>query len=152
MDCERFEVRISDYLEGELNTTEEQLMQRHAQTCTACAELLGSIGRVCQAVHSLGGDEPDAAFRLRMVGDIQGELIRRRRYWTRVLAVSLAVTAALTILLWPDDPAGDWPEVRRAEWVAKRQAWHQVWAKHLPIPTSQGPHSHAVLHVASAAD
>ena len=75
-------------------------MEKHAWICSACSETLNGVLRVRKALSGLGAVSPPARFKLGLFGYLH-EGIGRRRLWGRPLALSLAVVAALTILLWP---------------------------------------------------
>lgn len=44
MNCADFEIRLADYLDETLGTTEMRLLEDHAATCMACGELLADAG------------------------------------------------------------------------------------------------------------
>ena len=77
-------------------------MEKHAWICSACSETLNGVLQVRKVLSGLGAMSPPARFKLGLFGCLH-EGIGRRRLWGRPLALSLAVVAALTILLWPQE-------------------------------------------------
>ena len=52
---DRFRDRLSEYIDGELESSEEALVERHLETCTECAGVLGDL----EAVRSRAGELPE---------------------------------------------------------------------------------------------
>lgn len=149
LDCERFEARLSDYIEQALGPAECDAMQEHAAVCAPCAQLLSGFGGVRQALQSLGDAAPSPVFSLQLPGQLQTSLERRQRTKARTMALGLAAGAALAILLWPESPTVVPPvEERVAQWSETRREWRQMWSQRLPLPEA-GPHSHARVRLAS---
>ncbi len=78
------------------------MMEKHAWICSACNETLNGVLQIRKTLSGLGRMSPPARFKLGLFGYLQ-EGISARSVWVRPLALSLAVVAALTILLWPQE-------------------------------------------------
>ena len=115
MNCEEFEAVLSDYIDGEMSDQEASTMEKHAWICSACSETLNGVLQVRKTLSGLGAMSPPARFKLGLFGSLH-EGIGRRCLWGRPLALSLAVVAALTVLLWPQEQEEAEPPIA---WVTR---------------------------------
>jgi hypothetical protein len=51
--CDQIEARLSDYLEGLLQTPEREAFDGHVKDCAQCAPLLASVTRLVQEMHGM---------------------------------------------------------------------------------------------------
>ena len=112
MNCEDFEAVLSEYIDGEMNEYEVRRLEGHALLCPECNGTLTGVLRVRSALSCLGEMHPPARFRLGLFGHLHENFSRRRGIWARPMALSLALVAALAILLWPEEqerePSAAW--------------------------------------------
>ena len=103
LNCENFEAVLSEYIDGEMNEHEVRRMEGHALLCADCNGTLTGVLQVRTALSGLGEMHPPARFRLGLFGFLHENFSHRRGLWARPMALSLALVAALTILLWPEE-------------------------------------------------
>ncbi len=53
MNCERIEELLSLYLEGALSPKEKNAVEKHLDSCSACAQLLDALRDTCRALASI---------------------------------------------------------------------------------------------------
>ena len=78
-------------------------MGGHALICPDCNRTLTGVLQVRTALSGLGEMRPPARFRLGLFGFLHENFSHRRGVWARPMALSLALVAALMILLWPEE-------------------------------------------------
>lgn len=66
MNCERFEERLADYMDGDLRDggvthTERDGLDAHVATCAACAELVADLRAIAARAATLGPIDPPAS-------------------------------------------------------------------------------------------
>ena len=110
-----------------------------------------------QALSGFGAFHSPASFKLRLSNCLQEEIARKRDAWIRPLVFSVALIAALVILLWPgqdEQRAAYWQRGNRQsqtlDWMPT--ARHQpgnVWIGRFPGLSRPGSHSHAQIRMVS---
>ena len=103
MNCDDFEAVLSDYIDGEMGEQGVRDIEGHALLCPACNRTLTGVLQVRTALSGLGEMHAPARFRLGLFGFLHENFSRRRGPWARPMALSLALFAALAILLWPEE-------------------------------------------------
>jgi anti-sigma factor RsiW len=108
--CEQTELRLSDYLDGSLNETEQRAFDAHANTCERCAPLVAGVSHLLTNLH--GMEELEAPPRLvysildKTLGPRDSAKGWRAVFgWVRAIASprfaygAVSVTATLMVLL-----------------------------------------------------
>ncbi len=125
LECEEFEEWLSEYTDGSLDGVSKELLEGHLRFCPRCADVLGKMRQLRQALYNLGGEGPSAAFQLQLNRRLGEARLRPRRFGRRTVRWGLAVAVAMALLLWPEPalwdhskpvPAAQWnaPSSRRA--------------------------------------
>ena len=151
MRCKDFESYVSDYIEGELSRERSRDMDRHMLACPPCSQTLVGVLQVRSALRGLSTLNSPAVFRLKLAGFLQGHGGSARRLWSRTVALSLAVAAALAILLWTEDQREEGAEhiALEAAGPAESLAFRRVWIERFPELSRPGPYSHAHVRTVS---
>ncbi|HEX6928817.1 MAG TPA: zf-HC2 domain-containing protein [Gammaproteobacteria bacterium] len=91
MNCEQFNDRLDDWLDGEMPAADARILEAHAANCVACQAAVTSARRLRQAVAALPASrEPSRD----LWPDIESRLeARARRNWPRALAAGVAMIA-----------------------------------------------------------
>ena len=104
--CEQTEARLSDYLDGLLETAERSAFNQHVNTCERCAPLVAGVAQTLGKLYALEEVEPPPQLE---TGILTATLGARSRWdvrgWLRSLqsprfvysAVSVAATLVLTL-------------------------------------------------------
>lgn len=106
MTCERFEERLADYMEGDVQGAERSQMDAHAASCDACGMLVADLRRIMAEAAALPPIEPPAAVWAGIESRITSRVVpiaTRRRSIPLVRAIAAAaamviVTATATYL------------------------------------------------------
>ena len=105
--CEQTEARLSDYLDGLLNSEEWSAFNQHVNTCAVCTPLVASVAHTLGGLYALEQVEPPPHLENAILRATVG--VGRRKYdfaaWLRGLqsprfvysAVSVAATLVLTL-------------------------------------------------------
>lgn len=159
MRCEDFEESVSAYLDGELDIEETRRLEQHMSICSVCSATVRGVHQVRLTLSGLGDTGAPASFRLGLAGRLQEELVRQQQLWIRPLALSLALVAALAILLWPepdreDELASYWQHGRQAAQLrdglaAAPRRSTEAWAGRFVKLAPPGPYSHARIRTVS---
>jgi hypothetical protein len=114
MTCGEFHDAVNDFVDGTLKGDARRSMERHVESCAACATLAGDLARVRQLASSLERLPPPAAAwpRIARAARLPGaEAPRGRTAWRTwvplAAAASVLMAATLTyVLRQPPAPAG----------------------------------------------
>jgi anti-sigma factor RsiW len=122
--CSRAEALLCDFVDGVLETGQEELLQLHIANCAGCASLAATVRELALDLSGLAEIEPDSDF----VSDVLAVTIDRQSLWERIsesinswwriqvkrprFAVELAYSGAMILLLIfavPGSPLRDVP-------------------------------------------
>lgn len=100
---DRFESRLSEYLDGELTGDESRLVERHLSECAACAETLAQLEAVTRRARDVGPKEPGQdlwpGIKARIEGADAPVAIDTRRREPRRISFSVPQLAAAAVIL-----------------------------------------------------
>ena len=98
MTCERFEERLADYMEGDVQGAERALLDAHAASCAACGALVGDLRKIVAEAATLPAIEPPravwAGIESRIAANVVPIAARRR-----TVPLVRALTAAAAMIL-----------------------------------------------------
>lgn len=103
MNCEQFDARLPDYMEGDLAGDEREAFERHAASCAHCGPILDDLKAIVTSAGALGPVEPSRDLWKGIEARIGTRVVplgsRRAPAIVRTLAaaaVLMAVTAGVT--------------------------------------------------------
>ena len=118
MNCEQFDVRLPDYMEGDLAGDERAAFERHAESCARCRPILEELKGIVASAGALGPIEPGRDLWSGIEARIGTRVVplgsRRTMPVARTLAaavVLMAVTAGVTWQLAKRDTRVEQPAV-----------------------------------------
>ena len=98
MTCERFEERLADYMEGDVQGAERALLDAHAASCAACGALVADLRRIVAEAATMPAIEPPrsvwAGIESRIAANVVPIATRRR-----TVPLVRALTAAAAMIL-----------------------------------------------------
>jgi len=104
--CEQTEARLSEYLDGLLESAEQAAFDRHVNTCERCTPLVASVSHMLGTLHTLEQVEPSPRLTDSILTATLGPKSWRnaRRWWhsfqsPRFVYSAVSVAATLFILL-----------------------------------------------------
>jgi predicted anti-sigma-YlaC factor YlaD len=121
--CAHCEERMSDYLEGLLSQVDRHALDLHLESCSACTELLASMGQVLEWGKTFPVYEAPAWLPSRIIANTPR--VERERWIDTIVAVgkwvfnpraAMGVFTATLVLSWMSSLAGfspDWNSVVR---------------------------------------
>lgn len=105
--CEQTEARLSDYLDGLLDTAEWTAFNQHVNTCAVCTPLVASVAHTLGGLYALEQVEPPAHLETAILLATVGVARKKRDFWAWLRglqsprfvygAVSVAATIALLL-------------------------------------------------------
>ena len=103
--CEHTEARLSDYLDGLLQSAEQSAFNAHVNTCERCAPLVAAVARTLGGLYALEPVEPPAEMENAILtGTLGAPTWRNFRRWLKSLqsprfVYGMASVAATLIIL-----------------------------------------------------
>ena len=98
MTCERFEARLADYMEGDVQGAERALLDAHAASCAACGALVADLRKIVAEAATMPPIEPPraawAGIESRIAANVVPIATRRR-----TVPLVRALTAAAAMIL-----------------------------------------------------
>ena len=123
MNCIHCEEKMSDYLEGALNSQERALMDAHLHECSACTELMSGMREVLSWAHAFPSYEAPAwlpekilANTPRIARESWSDTVASVWKWISEPRTAMAVFTATIMLGWLGSMAGvsgEWATVVR---------------------------------------
>lgn len=95
MNCQLFNHKIDDYLDGLLQAAERHNVQRHVEVCSRCAAVLEQENRLRRELRGLPVPPPSPGFTARALRQARVSQTRPRQ--RRMVAAALAATLLLGI-------------------------------------------------------
>ena len=142
--CEQIEARLSDYLDGLLETAEKESFAAHVEQCRHCAPLVASVSGMLHAVHGLPpiAEPPRLAYAIldktlgprdsargwrALFGWLRGVASMRFAYGALSVAATILVILTASGFNWKHPRASDFSPVNIYR-AADRQV-HRVYAR-----------------------
>ncbi len=104
MNCADFEILLCDYLDGTLDRERRTELERHMQSCAACADLAADVRSAVSLAERAAVVEPPAELLTRILHIIPGNNAAGKRPWWRrrwiepLLQPRYAMGMAMTVL------------------------------------------------------
>lgn len=132
MKCEYFEENLSEYLDGVVEKKEAQIIETHAALCPACGQILRGVRQMRQTMQEWATESSSAHFQLELTNCLE-EARRQSGEWvSRSLTLTLALVAALAILLWPEITPPDLATMERGQ----ERMWTRITKLENPLAGS----------------
>jgi anti-sigma factor RsiW len=118
--CEQTEARLSDYLDGLLQPSEQAAFDLHVNTCERCTPLVASVSHVLAGLHKLEQIEPSPRLVNSILTVTQGpQTWRNAKRWLRGLQsprfVYSAASVVATIVLLLTATGFNWRKPKLAD-------------------------------------
>ena len=103
--CEQTEARLSDYLDGLLDTAEWGAFNQHVNTCAVCTPLVSSVAHTLGGLYALEPVEPPPQLETAILRATVGVVRSKRDFWAWLRAlqsprfVYSAVSVAATFII-----------------------------------------------------
>jgi Putative zinc-finger len=105
--CEQTEARLSDYLDGLLDTAEQSAFNQHVNTCDGCAPLVASVAHALGGLYVLEQVDPPPRLETAILKATLGAVPSRLDLWSwlrslqspRFVYTAAAVAATFVLLL-----------------------------------------------------
>ncbi len=128
--CEQTEARLSDYLDGVLETEERSAFNQHVNTCERCAPLVAGVAHTLGGLYALEQIDPPPQLETAILTATLG---KRRAWdvwsWLRTLQsprfVYSAVSVAATIVILLTSTGFSWRKPKLAD-LAPANIYHNV--------------------------
>ena len=111
MNCEQFEARLPDYMEGDLTGDERDAFDRHAGSCAHCRPILEELKAIVASAGALGPIEPPRDLWSGIEARIGTQVVplgsRRSMPIARTLAAAVVLMAVTAGVTWQLARRGD---------------------------------------------
>ncbi len=97
MNCQKFQNKLDDYLDGLLDADEIQGIQHHAEVCSRCAELIAQEQRFRRELQDLAVLPPSPGFTARALRNARAS--QKASSSRRMVSAALAATLMLGIAI-----------------------------------------------------
>ena len=119
--CQQIEARLSDYLDGLLDATEQSAFNQHVNTCAACAPLVASVAHTLGGLYALEQLDAPPQLETAILRATLGAVPRKRNLWTWLDALQSprfiysAVSAVATMVLLLTATGFNWRRPKLAD-------------------------------------